>query len=72
MKKTVAAILAAAAMAAFGENLVSEEHRAFEVPFKGEGQMGMKFIPVFFPRGTEGHDDNPFPVPCARPGRARI
>ena len=54
MKKTVAAILAAAAMAAFGENLVSEEHRAFEVPFKGEGQMGMKFIPVFFPRGTEG------------------
>jgi aryl-phospho-beta-D-glucosidase BglC (GH1 family) len=41
-------------MAAFGDNLVGEEHRAFEVPFKGEGQMGMKFIPVFFPRGTEG------------------
>ena len=37
MKKTVAAILAAAAMAAFGDNLVGEEHRAFEVPFKGEG-----------------------------------
>ena len=54
MIKTVAAILAAAAMAAFGDNLVGEEHRAFEVPFKGEGQMGMKFIPVFFPRGTEG------------------
>ena len=52
--KKLAVLAALAAFAAFGGNLVPDEHRAFEVPFKGEGQMGMKYIPVFFPKGTEG------------------
>lgn len=40
--------------AAFCENLVPDEKRDFEVPFKGAGQMSMVYTPVFFPKGTEG------------------
>ena len=39
---------------AFAGNLVPEARRAFDVPFKGEGKMGLQYIPVFFPKGTEG------------------
>ncbi len=39
---------------AFAGNLVPEGRRAFDVPFKGEGKMGLQYIPVFFPKGTEG------------------
>jgi len=56
MAKNGLALLGAIALgfAAFGENLVKEDMREFDVPFKGEGKMGMKYIPVFFPKGTEG------------------
>lgn len=46
--------LLAVGFAAFGENLVSEDMRDFEVPFKGEGKMGLKYVQVRFPEGTEG------------------
>ena len=45
------ALLLAAALAG---NLVPEAKRAFDVPFKGEGKMGLQYVPVFFPKGTEG------------------
>ena len=54
MKKLFTVLLAAASLSASGGNLVKEDARSFEVPFNGEGKMGMKFLPVFFPRGTEG------------------
>ena len=58
MKKSlgiIAALAVHAVLAAeFGENLVPEAKRAFEVPFKGEGKMGMVYTPVFLPKGTAG------------------
>ena len=47
------ALLLAAAIT-FAGNLVPEAKRAFDVPFKGEGKMGLQYVPVFFPKGTEG------------------
>lgn len=40
------ALLLAAALAG---NLVPEAKRAFDVSFKGEGKMGLQYVPVFFP-----------------------
>ena len=45
--------LLALGFAVQGGNLVPEGKRDFEVPFKGEGKMGMVYTPVFFPKGTE-------------------
>ncbi len=39
---------------AVGANLVPEGKRAFDVPFKGAGKMSLVYVPVFFPKGTEG------------------
>ena len=47
----LAALIAASG---FADNLVPEAKRALEVPFKGEGKMGMVYTPVFFPKGSEG------------------
>lgn len=54
MKKLILAAVAAMSLAGFANNLVPEARRAFDVPFKGEGKMGLQYIPVFFPKGTEG------------------
>ena len=57
MRKLFAAVVLSALSAfgaEFGENLVPEAKRAFEVPFKGEGKMGMVYVPAFFPKGAEG------------------
>ena len=55
MKKLIMAMMGALALVAGAEtNLVPEGKRNLDVPFKGEGKMGMHFIPVFFPRGTKG------------------
>lgn len=54
MKKLILAAVAAMSLAGFANNLVPESRRAFDVPFKGEGKMGLQYIPVFFPKGTEG------------------
>ena len=55
MKKIIAAMFALAlGCVAFGENLVREDMRDFEGPFKGEGKMGMQYVQVRFPSGTEG------------------
>ncbi|MGN0855693.1 MAG: glycoside hydrolase family 5 protein [Kiritimatiellia bacterium] len=53
--RTMMTLLAAAlAFAACAENLVPADKRAFDVPFKGAGKMGLVYQPVFFPKGTEG------------------
>ncbi len=58
MRKAIAMAFAAcaalAALAANAANLVPEHKRNFDVPFKGEGKMGLVYVPVFFPKGTEG------------------
>ena len=55
MKRLIMAVMGALALVAGAEtNLVPEGKRNLDVPFKGEGKMGMHFIPVFFPRGTKG------------------
>ena len=54
MKKCFAVLASVVLLAAFGENLVKEDMRDFEVPFKGEGKMGMQYVQVRFPSGTEG------------------
>ena len=54
MKKCFAVLASVVLLAAFGENLVREDMRDFEVPFKGEGKMGMQYVQVRFPSGTEG------------------
>ena len=41
-------------LAAQAENLVPEGKRDFEVPFKGAGQMGLVYVPVFLPKGAGG------------------
>lgn len=53
-KSVAAAFVAAAALAAGAANLVPEGRRDFEVPFKGEGKMGLVYVPAFFPSGTKG------------------
>ena len=52
--KTGLALAGLLTLAAFGENLVKEDMRAFDVPFNGEGKMGLKYVQVRFPEGTEG------------------
>lgn len=54
MKNCLAVFVSAVMLAVFGDNLVPEGKRDFDVPFKGEGKMGMVYTPVFFPKGTEG------------------
>ena len=55
MKRLIMSVMGALALVAGAEtNLVPEGKRNLDVPFKGEGKMGMHFIPVFFPRGTKG------------------
>ena len=46
--------LLAIGFAVQGGNLVPEDKRDFDVPFKGAGQMSLVYTPVFFPKGTEG------------------
>lgn len=41
-------------LAAQAENLVPEGKRDIEVPFKGAGQMGLVYVPVFLPKGAGG------------------
>ena len=47
-RKLLCAALAAIAYVSFAANLVPEDRRDFEVPFNGEGKMGMVYTPVFF------------------------
>ncbi len=54
LKSFLAAAVALCAMTASAANLVPEAKRAFEVPFKGAGKMSLVYVPVFFPKGTEG------------------
>lgn len=55
MKKMIPTMLALAlGCAVFGENLVKEDMRAFDVPFNGEGKMSLKYVQVRLPAGTEG------------------
>ena len=55
MKRLIMAVMGALALVAGAEtNLVPEGKRSFDVPFKGEGKMGMVYTPVFFPKGTKG------------------
>lgn len=54
MKKLITVLLGLCVSGAFAGNLVPEAKRAFDVPFKGEGKMGLQYVPVFFPKGTEG------------------
>ena len=56
MKKCLVTLTLAALsfIASAATNLVSEGKRQFDVPFKGEGKMGLVHIPVFFPQGTKG------------------
>ena len=55
MKKMITiAVSALMGLCSLAENLVPEGKRDFEVPFKGEGKMGMVYTPVFFPKGTDG------------------
>ncbi len=54
MKFALPLLAALIAASGFADNLVPEAKRAFEVPFKGEGKMGMVYTPVFFPKGSEG------------------
>ena len=53
-KHLVAAAWAVVSLAAFADNLVPEEKRDFDVPFKGEGQMSLVYVPAFFPKGADG------------------
>ena len=54
MKFALPLLAALIAASGFADNLVPEAKRAFEVPFKGEGKMGLVYTPVFFPKGSEG------------------
>lgn len=55
MRKLLGVVFAACAVfVVCAENLVPEHKRNFDVPFKGEGKMGLVYTPVFFPKGTEG------------------
>ena len=54
MKNCLAVFVSAVMLAVFGDNLVPEGKRDFDVPFKGAGQMSIVYTPVFFPKGTEG------------------
>ena len=50
----VAAFVATASFGLFATNLVPADKRAFDVPFKGAGQMGLVYLPVFVPKGMQG------------------
>ena len=52
-RKLLCAALAAIAYVSFAANLVPEDRRDFEVPFNGEGKMGMVYTPVFFKQPVE-------------------
>ena len=54
MKLTVVTSAALVCASVFAANLVPADVHEFDVPFKGEGQMGMKYVQVHFPAGTEG------------------
>ena len=43
MKNCLAVFVSAVMLAVFGDNLVPEGKRDFDVPFKGEGKMGMVY-----------------------------
>ena len=53
-KGLVWAFAVGVAFAACAANLVPEQKRNFDVPFKGAGKMGLVYTPVFFPKGTAG------------------
>jgi endoglucanase len=54
MKRLLVMLLSFGAFALGAANLVPEDKRAFDVPFKGEGKMGMVYTPVNLPKGTQG------------------
>lgn len=54
MKKIALIGTLALALGAMAENLVTADKRAFDVPFKGEGKMGMVYQPVMLPKGSGG------------------
>ena len=55
MNRLFAMFCAALSLSAVAsENLVPEKLRSFDVPFKGEGKMGMQYIPVRLPKTAKG------------------
>jgi len=54
LSRWIVAAFAVFSAAAFADNLVPEDKRDFDVPFKGEGKMSLVYTPVFFPKGTAG------------------
>ena len=55
MKKICVTLLAVLSLGVIAsENLIPEKHRSFDVPFKGEGKMGMQYIPVRLPKSAKG------------------
>ena len=51
LSRWIVAAFAVFSAAAFADNLVPEDKRDFDVPFKGEGKMSLVYTPVFFPKG---------------------
>ena len=54
LSRWIVAAFAVFSAAAFADNLVPEDKRDFDVPFKGAGQMSLVYTPVLFPKGTAG------------------
>ena len=48
LSRWIVAAFAVFSAAAFADNLVPEDKRDFDVPFKGAGQMSLVYTPVFF------------------------
>ncbi len=54
MKELMLLLVAALSLTASAKNLVPEGKRAVDIPLANPGKMNLQYIPVLFPKGTEG------------------